>query len=142
LKALRHNAKSYRNETAGPRSDLIAFERLRVRVHKTRRFAKKVAAHPERKRVSPTPVSGARSPVSMDHIEGALRAVDTLIAEGEHRLFAHRRLMEKFKDRSALTLAQNMQLNLETGLHLMRLTRERLLKELEQDRSADNLRGS
>jgi len=84
--------------------------------------------HLETKRRVPKAPSGE----SREHIESALRAVDSRIVEGEHRLFEHGKLMEKLKERSVLIIAHQLQLNLETGLRLMRSTRVRLMKELEQ----------
>jgi hypothetical protein len=65
-------------------------------------------------------------------IESALRAVESHIVNGEHRLFEHGKLLEKLKDRSDLILAHQLQMNLETGLHLMHSTRARLLRDLQQ----------
>jgi len=78
------------------------------------------------------------SEVSREHIESALRSVDSHIAKGEHRLFEHGKLIETLKDRN---IAYHLLLNLETGLHLLRTTRVRLVKELEHDRSLRRLRG-
>ena len=79
--------------------------------------------------------TGGRPEISREHIESALRAVDAHIGEGERRLFDQIKLMERLKDRGMaqdVTLAHRLQLNLETGLHLMHSTRVRLLRELEQ----------
>jgi len=135
LKALRRDTKSYHDETGGPPPDPIAPTRLRVRRHKTRAFAKKISDHPETKRVLLTQVLNAPSPEVREHIESALRAVESHIVNGERRLFEHGKLLEKLKDRSNLILAHQLQMNLETGLHLMHSTRVRLLRELEQDRT-------
>jgi hypothetical protein len=69
---------------------------------------------------------------SREHIESALRTVDSQIGKGEHRLFEHDRRMEKLKNwEGDLTMAHYLKLNLETSLRLMRAQRERLLRELE-----------
>src|SRR5262249_13225393 len=112
LKALRRDAKSYCNETRGPSADPIASTRLRVRAHKMRAFDKQMSDHQETKRRVPKAPSGE----SREHIESAFRAVESHIVKGEHRLLEHGKLMERLKDRSDLTLAQQLQLNLETGL--------------------------
>jgi len=134
LKALRRDA-SYRNETRGLPPDPIAPTRLRVRRHKTRAFAKKMSDHAETKHVLLTQVPRAPGLVAREHIQAALRALESHIVNGERRLFEHGKLLEKLKDRRDLTLAHQLQLNLETGLHLMHSTRVRLLRELEQDRT-------
>jgi hypothetical protein len=57
------------------------------------------------------------------------------IAAGE--LFAHHKLMRKLNDRGTgndVTIAHHLQLNLEAGLFLIRATREKLQRDLEQDR--------
>src|SRR5215813_10212751 len=112
LKALRRDAKSYSNGTREPPPDPIASTRLRVRGQETRALAKKMSDHLETKRRVPKAPSGE----SREHIESALRAVDSRIVEGEHRLFEHGKLMEKLKERSVLIIAHQLQLNLETGL--------------------------
>ena len=91
--------------------------------------------HAKTKHVLLTQVPRAPSPEAKGHIESALRAVESHIVDGEHRLFEHGKLLEKLKDRSNLILAHQLQMNLETGLHLMHSTRVRLLRELEQDRT-------
>jgi len=63
-----------------------------------------------------------------------LRAVGSHITKGEHRLIQHGKLLEKLKGSSESEIAHQLQLNLETGLQLMRSIRVRLLKELEQNR--------
>src|SRR5262249_33114150 len=122
LKALRRDAKSYSSETREQPPDPIASTRLQ------RALAKKMPDPLETKRRVPK----APSAESREQIESALRAVHSRIVEGEHRLLEHGKLMEKLKERSDLIIAHKLQLNLETGLRLMRSTRVRLMKELEQ----------
>jgi len=65
-----------------------------------------------------------------------LRAVDARIGESERRLFDHVKLMERLNDRGAdnvLSLANCLRKDLEAGLLLSRATREKLLRDLEQD---------
>jgi len=76
----------------------------------------------------------APNPKYWAQVQNFLRAVDSHIVEGENRRFKHGKLMEKLEDTSDVILAHELQLNLETGLHLMRSTRARLLKELQQGR--------
>jgi hypothetical protein len=121
----RSDAKSDCNETKEPRSDPIACGLRRVR----RRHRKVASNHRDTK-----PVSWASSPELREHIESALRAVGSHIVKGEHRLIQHGKLLEKLKGRSELVIAHQLQLNLETGLRLIRSTQVRLLKELEQNR--------
>jgi len=124
----RSDAKSGCNEKKEPRSDPIACGLRRVR-RRHRAFAKGASNYRKTK-----PVSWASGPELREHIESALRAVGSHIVKGEHRLIQHGKLLEKLKGRSGLVIAHQLQLNLETGLHLMRSIRVRLLKELEQNR--------
>src|SRR5262249_33633230 len=115
------------NETREPPLDPTASRRRLVRRYH-RAFAKVTSNYRQTKRIPWASALELRR-----HIERALRAVDFHIVKGEHRLFEHGKLMEKLKDRSSvLVIAHQLQLNLETGLDLMRSTRVRLLKELEQ----------
>jgi PAS domain S-box-containing protein len=122
-------AKSYRYETKETSA------RLRVRRHKARAFVKPSPERPETDLALLARVLKAPSSEYREHLESALRAVDTHIVQGEHRLLQHYMLMEKLKDRCDYISAHQLQLNLEMGLRLMRSTRARLLKEWEQDRS-------
>jgi hypothetical protein len=81
----------------------------------------------------PTQVPKSPSLEFREHIKRALRAVDSHIAKGAQRLFEQEMLIAKHKDRQDLTIALELKFKLETGLHLLRLNRARLLKELEQD---------
>ena len=121
----RRDAKSYQGSPA----------RLRVRRHKASAFAKKRSEHRQTEPVLLTHVANAPGSEYREHFKSALRTVDFHIVKGEYRLFEHCRLMEKIKQRSDLILAYQLQLNLEMGLRLMRSTRVRFLKELEQDRN-------
>jgi two-component sensor histidine kinase len=76
--------------------------------------------------------------VSRENIESALRAIDTRIMEGERRLDRHGKLMERLLVQGRkidLTMPEELQLNLMTGLCLLRKQRAMLLKELEHYRS-------
>jgi PAS domain S-box-containing protein len=68
--------------------------------------------------------------ITREHIESTLRAVDRRIRESQRRLFRHGKLMERLQARGMdLTIAQEVQLNLKTGLRLLQERRSRLLKD-------------
>jgi PAS domain S-box-containing protein len=109
-----------------------------VHGHETRPFIKKMSDHTETEHV-PLARPTAPNPEYWAHIRSVLRAVDSHIVEGENRRFKHGKLMEKLEDTSDVILAHQLQLNLETGLRVMRLTRARLLKELQKAEISEQL---
>ena len=75
-----------------------------------------------------------RPTLPRERIESDLRVIDSHIGAGEHRLFEHRKLTERLNCKeSDLTIANDLQLSIETGLRLLRARSARLIRELEKD---------
>jgi hypothetical protein len=127
------------------RENVVKMLRLRMRAHETRSFAKKTS-DPDAKHVLLEIADKFEALAALDGTDvprlpmpkekswkqkvNALQAVDIHIRECEQRLFKHGMLMQTLEDKGRdLTLAHQLQLNLETGLRLMREVRTSLLIE-------------